>query len=258
MPKPLCDLVHKLLRKKPEDRYQSFTEVLEDIRAIAKAQKSGTIAGVTITDSEHEIDAPPGRVLYGQRPWLTLLLLIFLTGSASAGVGWLMRSRISPESQAPAKIKKLATGREQFLQAMLLINNEDAWKAVGKYFANDNSEKLWVHRAEEQLLLFYLKDKKREQEALEQVKVLASLRSVNELFYTESRIAEAYLAAGSNNVNRLKKIMNDDGKAFQTQLTGAWKVMYQNLLMQVQGPRPVRGPRPGEPVRRNGPLEERR
>ncbi len=256
LPKPLCDLVHRLLRKKPEERYQSFTEVLEDIRQLSKAHKTGTLAEVTIAYVESDDDLPPARKLYGQRPWLTLLLLVLLTGSASAGVGWLMRSRIGPSSEAPSKINKEATAKEQFLKAMLLVNHEDAWKAVGKYFANDNAEKLWVHRAEEQLLLFYLKDKSRDQESLEQTKVLASLRSVDERFYTESRLAEAYLAAGENNVNRLKSIMSTDSTKFETQLTGAWKVLYQDLLIQGQGPRPIRGPRPGEPDRRIAPPGE--
>jgi len=247
LPKPLCDLVHKLLRKKPEDRYQSFTEVLEDIRSMFKAHKSGTLSEITIADAEPDesVESPAKRLL-GQRPWLTLALLMFLTGSASAGVGWLLRTRTGDPSQAPANIHQLPTAKEQFLQAMFLADNEEAWKSVGKYFRNETTEKLWVNRAEEQLLLFYLKDKSREPEARKQSDVLKGLRQENERFFAEGRLAEAYLAAGNGELSTAKSIIEVDRTRFDEELQGAWRGLYQDLRRKVYGGPPENGFRPGK------------
>lgn len=251
LPKPLCDLVHKLLRKKPEDRYQSFTEVLEDIRSMSKAHKSGTITDVTIADADGHDGVPPARRLYGRRPWLTLTLLVLLTGSASAGVGWLIRTRIGPPSLAPAHIKPLPTAEAQFMQAMFLVNNEEAWKSVGKNFRNNPAEKVWVQRAEEQLLLLYLKDTSRQQEALEQITVLEGLRDDGPRFYPESRIAEAYVAAGVRDFTKAKSILSLDRTQFESELKGPWFRLYLDLQFQILGPPPggprPDGPRPGDP-----------
>ena len=243
LPKPLCDLVHKLLRKKSEDRYQSFTEVLEDIRTMSKAQKSGTIAEVTIANADPDNSVPPVRRLYGQRPWLTLALLVLLTGSASAGVGWLIRTRIGPASQAPDIIKQLPTAEAQFMQAMFLVNNEDAWKSVGKYYRNNIADELWVNRAEEQLLLFYLKDTRREQEAQKQIAVLEGLRGKGEHYYTEARLAKACLAAAKGEPSTAKTILGSDRVSFDSKLKGAWSGLYHDLDLRVNGIPPRGGAR---------------
>ncbi len=258
LPKPLCDLVHKLLRKKPEDRYQSFTEVLEDIRTMFKAHKSGTLAEVMVADAASQEGVPPARRLYGNRPWLTLTLLALLTGSASAGVGWLMRTRIGAPSQAKPKVDPLPTAEAQFVHAMFLVNNEEAWKAVGKYYANKPAEKVWVQRAEEQLLLFYLKDKSRERESLDQIKVLADLKYEGKRFHPESRLAEAYVAAGARDFNKAKNILSTDRTLFEAELKGPWLKLYLDLQYQVAGPPPDGGPRPGEDDRRGPPPGEKR
>ena len=253
LPKPLCDLIHKLLRKKPEDRYQSFTDVLEDIRTMSKAQKTGTLAEVTITPTEAKpagSDAPSRRLL-GQRPWLTLTLLALLTGSASAGVGWLLRTRIG--SPAASRTATLPTAKEQYMHAMFLADNEEAWKAVGKNYRNIPAEKLWVHRADEQLLLFYLKDKSRAADAEAQSKVVDNLSSEDKRFHAESRLADAYLAAGKGNTSVANEILNFEKSRFDDELKGSWQGLYQDLQGMVYGePRP-RDARPGGP-RPDGPA----
>ncbi len=250
LPKPLCDLVHKLLRKKPDDRYQSFTDVLEDIRAMSKAQRTGTLAEVTIVDAEPEDDnAPPARRLLGQRPWLTLMLLVMLTGSASAGVGWLLRSRIG--DPAPDTFPKLASAKDEYLRAMFLANNEEAWKSVGKNYRNNTAENLWVHRADEQLLLFYLKDQSRAEEATKLSNLLLNLND-DKRFRAEARLAEAYLAAGRGDMTTANNIISTEQTRFEDELKDNWRSLYQDLRGKVYGELPRRGPRPDGP-RSNGP-----
>ena len=98
-------------------------------------------------------------------------------------------------------------------------------------------------RADEQLLLFYLKDKSRSADAAEQSKVLASLRNEDKRFYPESRLADAYLAAGKGDMSVAKTIIGAEQTRFNDELKGAWQGLYQDLRSKVYGePRP-RGPR---------------
>lgn len=257
LPKPLGDMVHRLLRKKPEERYQSFTDVIEDLRLLSKAHKSGTITEVQIGDAD-PFEARPAQRIYGKRPWLTLTLLTLLAGSASAGVGWWMRPQIGPTSEAPLGVERKTIAREQYLHAMLLVDQEDAWLAVRKYFGNSPTDKLWVGRAEEQLLLLYLKDKSRTPEAEAQIKVLAGMRGDNERFYIESRLAQAYLAAGARDRNTLRSILATDRENFRTKLEGPWRALFADLEFQANGPAPAGGPGSPPPRPNDEPPREPR
>jgi serine/threonine-protein kinase len=248
LPKPLADLVHKLLRKKPEDRYQSFTEVLEDIRTLSTANKTGTLAEVAIADSEPEVALPPARRLLGKRPWLTLSLLALLTGSASAGVGWLVRDRIGPAHAAPFRVEKKASAEAQYIHAMFLVNNEDAWTAVPKYFGNDLKEKVWVERAEEQLLLYYLKDTRRGPQADAQIEKMKQLRGDKDRLFVIGRFGEAYRAAGKGERSVAKSIADSEANRFAAVLDGPWATMLDDLRTMLTGG-PPRGSQPPGPPR---------
>lgn len=250
LPKPLCNLVHKLIRKKPDDRYQSFADVLEDIRAMSKANKSGSLSEVTIAATNADNESSPVRRIFGQSPLLTLALLVLLTGTASAGVGWLMRTKIG--APPPSSYPKEATAKDQYMKAMFLGDNEEAWKAVGTYYRNDGTEKLWVQRAEEQLMLLYLKDQNREADALKQIEVLMSLGNEDKRFFLEARLARAYLLAGQGDLQGARSNLGGNRQEFESALTGSWSDLLQRAWRKSYGPA-GNGParpndrRPGDP-----------
>jgi serine/threonine-protein kinase len=248
LPKPLADLVHKLLRKKPEERYQSFTEVLEDIRTLSKANKTGTLAEVAIADGEPEVALPPARRLLGKRPWLTLSLLALLTGSASAGVGWLIRDRIGPATEARFHVDRMASAEAQYIHAMFLVNDEDAWKAVPHYFGDDLKEKVWVERAEEQLLLFYLKDTRRGPQADAQIEKMKQMRGDKDRLFVIGRFGEAYRAAGKGDRSVAKSIADTEANRFIAVLDGPWATMLDDLRTMLMGG-PPRSSQPQGPPR---------
>ena len=128
---------------------------------------------------------------------------------------------------------------------MFLADSEEAWKSVGKYFRNETTEKLWVNRAEEQLLLFYLKDQSREAEARQQSAVLQGLRQENERFFAVGRLAEAYLAASNGELSTAKSIIDVERSRFDGELQGAWRGLYQDLRRKVYPEPPEGGFRPG-------------
>lgn len=241
LPKPLCHLVHKLIRKKPDDRYQSFSDVLEDLRAMSKANKSGSLSEVTIAASSADNESSPVRRIFGQSPLLAITLLALLTGTASAGVGWLMRAKIG--APVPTQFPKEPTAKDQYMKAMFLGNSEEAWKAVGTYFRNDGNEKLWVERAEEQLLLYYLKDTSREVDAQKQIEVLMNLGSGGDKrFFLESRLARAYLAAGRGDFPGARSILGGNRQEFESVVTGAWLELLQGLWRKSYGASAGNGP----------------
>jgi serine/threonine protein kinase len=242
LPKPLCHLVHKLIRKKPDDRYQSFTEVLEDIRTMSKANRSGSLSEVTIAATSADNESSPVRRIFGQSPLLALTLLILLTGTASAGVGWLMRAKIGAPVATP--FPKEPTAKDQYLKAIFLGNSEEAWKAVGSYYRNDGNEKLWVQRAEEQLMLFYLRDKNREADALKQIDVLMTLGNEDKRYFLEARLARAYLAAGRGDFSGARFNLGGNLQEFESVLTGSWIDLLQELWRKSYG-----GPAGNGPVR---------
>ncbi len=106
-------------------------------------------------------------------------------------------------------------------------------------------------------MLFYLKDKSRERESLDQIKVLADLKYEGKRFYPESRLAEAYVAAGARDFNKAKNILGTDRGQFEAELRGPWRKLFLDLQFQVNGPPPGGGPRPGDDRRGPPPGEER-
>lgn len=246
IPKPLCDLVHRLLKKKPEERYQTFTEVLEDIRSLARAAKSGTLSEVSIAEPGPDGDRSAALRLYGHHPWLTLALLLALTGSASAGVGWLMRTRVKSLPPMAPKFEKLASAEDEYLRAMFLANSEEAWKSIGRHYRNSPADALWVERAEEQLLLYYLKDKSRVQEGMQQCDTLERLNPENQRLVAEARLGRAYLAAGQGDLVNARNLLSTYQTMLNSHLQGTWRALYQDVNQQVYGgPSTSRGGRPG-------------
>jgi len=193
LPKPVCDIVHRMMAKKPEDRYGSAQEVLSDIRKVAKAIKdTGSAHNVQLV-SLGEDGASPGGSLLGSRPWLTAALCLLLALSAGAGLGYAQRAHL-PESKGVA-IAPAASAKDQFLKAMLLVDNEEAWLAVKQNFPND---KLWTAKATEQLGLLYLRDRRRWPDARDRFVELQQMRQnglEGERYYVEGTIGLAALHA---------------------------------------------------------------
>ena len=133
LPPVLCEMVHKMMQKKADDRYQTAQAVLADIRRISKALKQEPEAASQLSLSqfgtETGVRSKRQRLVrfFGNRPLLLFVALCLLVGSASAGVGWLLRPRnpFDTPAEKTRDVPKLATAKEQFLMAMRAINDED-------------------------------------------------------------------------------------------------------------------------------------
>lgn len=74
LPRELCQLVHRLLAKKPEDRPQTAREVLREIRKIQESLSSGQTQSISKTVPESAGDEDPldfGAILTTAQPTMT-------------------------------------------------------------------------------------------------------------------------------------------------------------------------------------------
>jgi hypothetical protein len=177
LPQPVCDLIERLMAKRPEDRYPDAGTALEDIRKLIKAAKdNGRVDQVKLAELG-EAAAP--TTFAGKRPILSLSLLCLLAAGLSAAAGWAMRPKdplLTPAAADPL-IKPLPSAKEQFLFGMFHQPSEDSWLAVIQHSDKEPGSEEWKARAHEQLALMYLRDKDRWADAR---KELAALRAVND------------------------------------------------------------------------------
>jgi eukaryotic-like serine/threonine-protein kinase len=169
LPEGLCRIVHKMLAKKPEERYQRAIDLLKDLKSLNiegldqdwaaelpgfnSAEMALSTAGrLEATQALQKLlasgaAAVPRRWTIGSM--LTAALGLVLLGLASGGaVAWLTRPPplLDPPSEGGLKTQRLENVKKQYDFA-LLKDTEDAWRAVEEYFPPEKStENLYYAR----------------------------------------------------------------------------------------------------------------
>ena len=165
LPPLLCRIIHKLMEKDPDRRYQSAGAVIKELKRLAQEKSHGTHLkpvedqSLTADPTDSQIARlsqavrNPGRFVLRlvdrparQQVWrmaVTCLLILALF----AGVGWarrppnplLPRARAAANVAAPADVRALpkATAKDQWFIASTLRNDIAAWEAVIQHFPND-------------------------------------------------------------------------------------------------------------------------
>ncbi len=156
LPPGLCRMVHKLMAKKPENRFASAADLLRELRTLqpqgeaeepwpaealawidhelATAGSSGNAATQQLHTLMQTADHAAPRSNNSFLWWALALLLAFLIGG---GAAWSTRSRplLAIDPNAKPQIAKQATVNDQFmLAAMLKQPSEAAYRAVWEYF----------------------------------------------------------------------------------------------------------------------------
>jgi serine/threonine-protein kinase len=171
LPPALARIVHKLLAKKPDERYPSPRELLRDLRqvqvpgldddawneSLAVAGLDSLVApeGPRAADHLAEVMKTSAMVAVDRRThrrrWLRTLALFAVFG---AGAAWVTRDRPLLTRKATADIPKYPAAREQFFVAQMQTTNPEQWlKSVEHYFPNDE---FYVLRAQQELARYYL------------------------------------------------------------------------------------------------------
>ena len=217
LPEGLCRIVHKLLAKKPEDRYQKAVDLLRDLKGIQlpgldedwAADLAGYSAADLALSSSGRMEATQqlGRVLKNElRPagsWTAggiagLLLALTAAGFAiGAGIAAINRPEplLATASGEVPRIKKFPTAQQQFLFAQWAMEDqEDAWKAVAQYFPPEKSpENLRYSRLAMKGLAAHYLSNNRLDEALQLYAQLANVEPSERDFHIVGIIGEAII-----------------------------------------------------------------
>jgi len=125
LPARLCDMVHRMMAKKPEDRYQSTQDVLG---AIEEVRHLPVNASLQWTGGVH-------RWLRDTLPnWRAAVVGFLVAAGIGTIAGIQMTSSVGlPEIRVPA-VSKRDSPAAQFAAAMLKPDSEASWLAVSEHY----------------------------------------------------------------------------------------------------------------------------
>ncbi len=139
LPQELCDLVHRMMEKDPNQRPADAKELMQEIKKIpeqASANDQRTWKSLVPFQSDQLF----------QKQLVSFLLISLCLGGVAAAVGWVNRPgdplnapyvESENEGSRGIPIPQEKTAMAQFLQAVKLKDDEDAWKAVITNFPGD-------------------------------------------------------------------------------------------------------------------------
>jgi serine/threonine protein kinase len=174
VPTGLCRIVHRLLAKKVEDRYQRPVDLLKDLRSLKiEGLEEDWLADLPAWGLDDAIHSPAlneatqqlSRALLLQAKsrrkflsWPLALLLLALAFPVGGLIAWLTRPG---PILVPSDVERYKTIENQYRAALFATRNrEQAWKAVWEYFppeTNSNPTSLRLIRlAKGHLAAFYL------------------------------------------------------------------------------------------------------
>lgn len=146
LPAALCDLIHKMMAKRREDRYVDAQTLLNDLKTLqkqvsSKEQSTAAEAAVSTRRISPAISWPTKAL---SRPSIRRRIAIGLSagliaGGAAAGVGWTQRvgDPFLQQAPAPAHIPQQSSLEAQYFFAMVNGEDEAAWRAVVDFPSSD-------------------------------------------------------------------------------------------------------------------------
>jgi serine/threonine protein kinase len=166
LPPVMGEIVHKMMARKPEDRYQHAREITQDLKRVARVLKDEQPDSANAAKSAKK----PVSSSDPSRNWretffhwsfvrhaVLLSATAVLVACGSAALGWWLRPRdpLAIPSTRQAPVPKLHTAKEQFDRARNgLPTDESAWRAVLEYFPEDRT---YTPEARERLAVLYLR-----------------------------------------------------------------------------------------------------
>lgn len=126
LPKELCDVIHRMLAKKPADRFQSAVELEEVLKSLDRVTPPAGLRNAT---------GFVGKFLQ----WLpelrnAALIFVGLVVLVTVMVRRMTPAVELPKLPEPTEVAKASTAGQQFAQAVLQPDRQDLWNAVIRYF----------------------------------------------------------------------------------------------------------------------------
>src|SRR5690606_34409449 len=111
----------------------------------------------------------------------------------------------------------LDSARDQYVHAMFLKSNEDAFKAVIDGW-DPVEDRLWIRQAQEQLALLYLQDQTRWDDAEQMLTTLESYGREDSRYRAEALAGQAALLAYRGHHQRARNLLESQLKRIEGQL----------------------------------------
>jgi len=158
IPPALAAIVERMIEKKPEDRFQTFHSILQELQARGMVPDSAILvrkSGLADLTARQMLQQAleRRRTHFGRIASMILLLCFIALLGWSSGYGY--RTWIKPpfwESIMVQEVPRKNTVEEQWIQACFL-NTPDAWQAVIDYFPEEAY--LWGNKAKRQMIRYY-------------------------------------------------------------------------------------------------------
>ena len=162
LPSALCGIVHKMIDKDAENRFQTASELHSSLTSLEQGLHTGNVGQLrSFARLVRPMAGSPGwHRLPGRTAWLrdaiALMAVCVVVGLIAAGMGRAMRPA-DPLGSVPRQpsggFPREPTSEEQFAAALIEADNEAAWLAVDKHYPGT----LEASRAIGQLALLYLR-----------------------------------------------------------------------------------------------------
>lgn len=216
LPDSLCRIVHKMLAKRPQDRYQNATELLRDLRTVQVQGADESWAtcledwnlpeiaamSASLTEATQQLAAVMNQ--RQQSRWKRLggpAAAIILAGLVSGVLlAWVSQPAplLQMTSSQRVSVERQDTVRDQYFHA-ISIGSEEAWLSIAKYFPPAESEEnqYYALRGTQRLAELYQETGNLDR-ALECFRLLASPQFDDPYFRATglAGLANVYLARG--------------------------------------------------------------
>jgi len=220
LPPALCLAVHKMMAKKPDDRYPNAETVLNDLNQIAQTltQSSGSTAELSLSDFDFAIESTASHTRTTltsrlRRPAVLLPTACLLAGLSAAVVGRVSQPADPFAEPAPVSVSRQDSVLDQYYFALSNPNDERGWRAVAEHFPEDSR---YLQLAQQQLLRLYLQDD-RFGEALELCDVFVN-RSDVPMLQAKGLTARAVIASVRGRHSESQRIIEKDLQPFREHL----------------------------------------
>jgi serine/threonine protein kinase len=229
LPAGLCRIMHRLLSKKPEERFQTPRALLVELRALhrelpdvnwddeindwSSAELLATSdARLEATQQLDQLMKTQALLLPQRSSWRGAVLGLIGALAIGAAVAWFMRPGYLLERDSTGlDIDRKKSASEQYAYALLYDQGRsiDAWRSVGEYFPNDPQ---YQDLAKMQLAWLSLEQKQYDM-ALPMYQELAA--RPEEMYQLRGLAGQAVIYFANNQTNDFKRVWTDLGQRRQ-------------------------------------------
>jgi eukaryotic-like serine/threonine-protein kinase len=233
IPSGLCRIVHKMLAKNPQDRFQKPADMLRELRTLTidglgdewQPETSGWSTTEMLSTVEGRMEATQmlatvlleHRAIRARRQrWRLAALGLILAIPLGVSAAYVFRPKplLTPTAPKDSQIPRKESAELQYWYAVF-SPSEEAWKAVAEYFppSQDAINLNWSRMASYRLGEYYLNENELEK-ALKTYQELASLEETFQEFRAVGLVGEAIVYDRMNNRDevriRLPRLMSQD------------------------------------------------